>query len=211
MGGANESIHASAHRLSFESSIGGNVGQIAVDTFIITSEGLVGPESEQWNAGIGDMKFNVRFPSWKWCGDPDANCNGGGVGMFLELDIKMKGNLSQVTLIPGTANTYDLGGGANLTLTDFVMLDGQEGRMAPGYPQMFNHGGSQIFRFRFPKFISSAEYDPLLRQGWHWGQLQQAISDFNNADGAAISTSIPGSSASILTALSIFAGLVFFL
>merc|ERR1719502_841192 len=110
----------------------------------------------------------------------------------------MKGNLSQVTLIPGTANTYDLGGGANLTLTDFVTLDGQEGRMASGYPQMFNQGGSQIFRFRFPKFTSSAEYDPLLRQGWHWGQIQQAIDGFGNADGSLLSIGIPGSSASIL-------------
>jgi hypothetical protein len=206
--GTNASIHASAHRLSFESSIG-DVGSISVDTFVITSEGLVGPESEQWNSGIGDMKFNVRFPSWKWCGDLDSNCNGGGVGMYLELDIKMKGNLSQVMLIPGTANTYDLGGGANLTLTDFVVIDGQEARMASGYPQMFNQGNSQIFRFRFPKFTSSAEYDPLFRQGWHWGQLQQAIGDFNNADTAAISTSTPGSTLSILTSLSIFAGLAF--
>lgn len=205
--GVNASIHASAHRLSFESSIGGDVGNIAVDTFIISSDGLVGPESEQWSAGIGDMKFNIRFPNWKWCGDPDSNCNGGGVGEYLELDIKMKGNLAQVLLIPGTLNTYDLGGDANLTLTDFVMLDGQEGQMAPGYPQMLNQGGSQIFRFRFPKFASSAEYDPLLRQGWHWGQLQQAVSDFNNADTAAISASIPGFSFSILTSLLMFAGI----
>lgn len=206
--GTNASIHASAHRLSFESTIG-DVGSIAVDTFVITKEGLVGPESEQWNAGVGDMKFNIRFPNWKWCGDADANCRGGDVGEYLELDLKMKGNLSQVTLVPGTVNTYDLGGGANLTLTDFVMIDGQEDRMAPGYPQMLNQGGSQIFRFRFPKFTSSADYDPLLRQGWHWGHLQQAISDFNSADGSLISASVPGSLFSILTALLVVIGFVY--
>jgi len=201
--GTNASIHASANKLSFDANV--DAGGIAVDTFIVTTAGLVGPEGEQWHSGIGDMKFNIRFPSWKWCGDAESNCGRNEVGQFLQVDIKMKGNLSEVALIPGTLNTYDLGGGANLTLTDFVMIDGEETRMVTGYPTLTMKGSSQIFRFRFPRFTTSAEYDPLLRQGWHWGQVMQA---FGNTDGSLISASFTRSPFSILTFLFAIAALL---
>jgi len=160
--GVNDSVTAS--KLSFQSTVG-DVGSIAVDTFVMSSTGLVGPEGEEWGVGIGDMKFNIRFPNWKWCGDVDANCNGGQVGEFLELNIKIKGAADAVNLVDGTLNTYNLGGDANLTLTSKVMLDGVQGLMPSSYPALRMQGSSQIFTFRFPKFTTSAEYDPLFRQG----------------------------------------------
>lgn len=206
MMGVNMSV--SAHKLSFHSPIG-DVGNIAVDTFVMSSPGFVGPEGEEWGVGIGDMKFNIRFPNWRWCGDEGSSCRAGDVGEFLELDIKIKGAAESVALIQGTLNTYDLGGDANMTLTEKVMLDGVQRQMPAGYPSMRMQGGSQIFTFRFPKFSQSAEYDPLLRQGWHWGQIMQAAGDaFNNADTAAVDGSIPQSSLSILAFLLVVTGVV---
>jgi len=152
-----------ANKLSFTSPVG-NVGYISVDTFIMRSRGHVGPQGEEWGVRAGDMKFNVNFPSWTFC---DACGNRGTeVGAFLELKIKIKGAAASVTLVEGTTNTYTLGGNANLTLTDKVMLDGVQGVMAEGFPQLSMQGNSQIFSFRFPRFESSAEYDPVLSQDW---------------------------------------------
>lgn len=201
--GVNESV--SARKISFQSSIG-DVGRMAVDTFIMNSPGLVGPEGEEWGVGVGDMKFNINFPNWKWCGDAGSNCRENEEGAFLELDIKIKGAASEVTLIDELSRIYDLGGDANLTLTNKVMIDDVQREMPDGYPFLRTQGNSQIFTFRFQKFTTSAQYDPLLRQGWHWGQLRQA---WNNIDTAQISGSFPQSSLSVLTCLVMLTGVVF--
>jgi hypothetical protein len=202
--GVNESV--SARKISFQSSVG-DVGSMSVDTFIMSSPGLVGPEGEEWGVGVGDMKFNINFPNWNWCGDAESNCQrADDVGAFLELDIKIKGASSEVTLIDALSRTYDLGGDANLTLTNKVMLDDVQSEMPAGFPSLRQQGSSQIFTFRFPRFTTSAQYDPLLRQGWHWGQLQQA---WNNIDTAQISGSFPQSSLSVLTCLAMLTGVVF--
>ena len=72
MMGVNMSV--AANKMSFESPIG-DVGNTAVDTFIMSSPGLVGPEGEEWS-----VKFNIRFPNWKWCGDVGSNCRHGEDG-----------------------------------------------------------------------------------------------------------------------------------
>jgi len=163
MMGVNNAV--TANKLSFQSPVS-TVGNISVDTFIMRSRGFVGPEFEEWSVGVGDVKFNINFPDWKWCGDEGSNCRRNEVGEFLELKIKIKGAASEVTLVEGTLNTYFLGGDANLTLTGKVVLDGVQGQMPDGFPSLSMQGNSQIFTFRFPKFTASASYDPLLSQGW---------------------------------------------
>lgn len=177
-------MSVAANKLSFQSPIG-EVGNISVDTFVISSPGLVGPVGEEWDVGIGDMKFNIRFPNWKWCGDDGANCRIGEVGEFLELKIKMKGAASEANLINGTLNTYDLGGGANMSLTDKVMLDGVQSQMPAAFPSLHMQGNSQIFSFRFPKFTTSAEYDPVLSQSWVEEEIQQVEEEAAAAAAAA--------------------------
>jgi len=197
----NASIHAKANRLTFRSPIG-NVGMISVDTLIISHEGLVGPTGGEWFSGVGDMKFNINFPNWKWCGDADSSCARNDVGAFLELDISVKGAADTVTHMGN--GVYNLGGDANMTLTDLVTIDGVEGQQMAETPSMRQQGSKTIFTFRFPRFENSAQYDPLIRQGWHWGQIQNA---FNNVDGSLISASNSGYPSAMLMSMLMLVGL----
>jgi hypothetical protein len=150
-------------KITFSSPVG-SIGEISVDTLIVLGHGIVGPASEQWEVFPGDLKWNIEFPSWKFCGD-GATCKKGStneVGAFLDLDITVKGSAASAAKVSGNENKYSLGGGVNLLLTKKVMIDGTETEMPEGYPKMEMKGNMQVFKFRFPKFSSNATYDPVI-------------------------------------------------
>jgi len=140
-----------------------------VDTIIVLGHGVVGPESESWEVWPGDLKWNIRFPSWTWCGDEakanEVRCKQGQteeVGAFLDLDIEVKGSLSTTSNDGGGKEKYGLGGGVDLLLTKKVTIDGMETEMPGDYPKVEMKGQKQVFKFRFPKFSQNATYDPIL-------------------------------------------------
>jgi len=154
-----------AKMMSFRSDVAG-IGQIVVDTYIMTSAGKVGPEGEEWKVQPGDLKFNIGFSKWDFCtGSALKACKSGEVGEYLEIDIKMKGKNAAVVLASGKKLMYQLGGGVNLQLTDKVMVDGVQKTMPSGYPKLTMKGSAQVFTFRFPKFSTSLMYDPLIGTG----------------------------------------------
>jgi len=150
--------NATANKVSFTSQIS-TVGEIRVDTYIVSKDGYAGPQGEEWPVSPGDVKFNIAMPSWTWC-NPCKQGNTNEVGAFIDLDVVIKGKADSAE--KGISQSYDLGGDAKLELTDKVMVDGSQTTMPEGYPKLSVVGGKQVFTFRFPKFTTSIEYDPLL-------------------------------------------------
>jgi len=155
--------NVSTRKIAFSSTVG-EIGEIGVDTIIVLGQGVVGPASEAWEVRPGDLKWNIQFPSWKFCGD-QVQCKQGStqeVGAFLDLDITVKGSAAEAVKDAGGKEKYALGGGVDLLLTNTVTIDGEAATMPEGYPKVEMKGGKQVFKFRFPKFSASATYDPVL-------------------------------------------------
>jgi len=154
------SSNVSATKVSFSSPVG-TIGKIRVDTYIINTAGEVRPASNlAWTINPGDLKFNIELYDWTFCG-----CSRGRqsqVGEFIELDISVKGKNANAAERAGEGDTFDLGGGVVMKLSDAVTIDSAASVMPAGYPMVSTKGGTQVFTFRFPKFTSSALYDPLL-------------------------------------------------
>jgi hypothetical protein len=164
--GVNQTV--TAQKLSFQSTVGDETRVIRLDTYLFQTGGLIGPEGEEWTVRAGDMKFNIAFPTWPFCGVADC---GGDEGTHIEVGIKIKGSKQE---IDPAQDTFDLGGGISLGLTNKVMLDDVQGMMPEGYPMLTMQGQSQIFKFRFPAFTTSAEYDPVLQEDAGMGDFDGA-------------------------------------
>lgn len=150
-----------ADKITFETEVS-TIGSLRIDTYVFHSSGVVGPDGG-WNVTRGDMKWNIVFKSWSWCGCSKGQ--GTETGAFIDVDIKIKGRSSEAVKKDSASNLFSLGGGVDLQLTDKVTLDGSMSTMPSGYPKVAGQGTSQVFTFRFPKFTSSALYDPLLSTG----------------------------------------------
>jgi hypothetical protein len=169
---------ATATKVSFKSNIEG-VGTLKVDTFLMATKGEVGLDVTDdtlpsWSAFPGDVKFNIEFESWKFCGGGEVTCTNKGkdeVGEFIDLDIEIKGPKTKPEKKDkkkgkgakgGKGKTFDLGGGVGLDMSPDILLDGSNNTMPDGYPMLQTKGSKQIFTFRFPKFVNKTIYDPLL-------------------------------------------------
>jgi len=150
--------NVSAVKMNFRSTVS-TIGKVGVDTYIMTSGGIVGPEGEPWSVSAGDIKFNIELSDWTFC---DAEICKDGVGNGVELDVKIKGKNTFAVRVTGEKQQFELGGGSKLQLTNKIMVDGKQVEMPAGYPKVRLVGTSQVFTFRFPKFTTSALYDPLL-------------------------------------------------
>lgn len=152
------SSNVNASKISFTAPVS-SIGAFKVDTFIITSAGVVGPKGESWQAKVGDVKFNIELSRWEFCGCQKDQTN--EVGEYLDIDIKIKGKNQFPLAAAGGKGSYMLGGGVNLQMTSKVMIDGVQKEMPAGYPKV----KGQVFTLRIPKFTTSALYDPLLSTG----------------------------------------------
>jgi len=154
---------ATATKISFSTPFKGlEASKLTVDTYVITRPGHVGTDTETWGVRSGDVKFNLALADWHWCGD-GADCNKGQsaqVGAFIDVDVSVKG--SKAAKASGGGKSVSLGGGATIELSNKVLVDGAWTTMPEGYPMIVIKGSSTTFTFRFPKFASSALYDPVI-------------------------------------------------
>lgn len=148
-----------AAKISFESTIS-SIGSLGVDTCLIADSGAVGMNNDSWCVDIGDWKWNIRLWDWTWCGDTGKS---GEVGDAIELDITVRnmggGSASKKD---GSNKTVSLRGAAELQLSTQVQTDCTWVEMAADYPMVTTQGSSTTITFRFPRFSSSALYDPLI-------------------------------------------------
>lgn len=148
---------ANATKVTFSTQVN-QVGHLKVETFMMTSSGTVGPED--WPVTYGDVKWNIVLSNWTFCKATDSGTCKNKEGEFVDLVIAVKGQAAAPSSVDD--DSYDLGGGKKLDLTPIVEIDGTETTMPDGYPKIVTRGGKQMFVFRFPKFTSSAVYDPLV-------------------------------------------------
>lgn len=132
------------------------VGRLQVETFLVTSPGKMGP----WSASVGDIMWRVALSTWSWSGRAAGSTE--RRGSYVDVVVEFKGSgIKPATLVKGL--TYDLGSGVRLELANKITLDGKEATMPAGYPKLHKKGGLYVFVIRFPSFVKSALYEPLLR------------------------------------------------
>jgi hypothetical protein len=114
----------------------------------------------------GTLKFSVKIDNWSFCLNntvAEANCVTGQtveVGSFVDFAITIKGKDS-AKLADSKKNQFSFGD-ANVILPNNIQLDGNNTTMPEGYPAFVSTNTTNSFVFRFPKFTSSAYYDPIV-------------------------------------------------
>jgi hypothetical protein len=101
--------------------------------------------------------------SWVWCtGTGTPACQGkDGVGASVEIDISVTSKEQAKQL--STGNVYSMGGGAQMRLSKKIQLEGSASAwtdMPGGGPSLTGTGTTSKFTLKFPKFTTSALYDP---------------------------------------------------
>lgn len=148
----------SATKISFSSTVS-TIGKIRVDTYVMGESGSVGTPSETWSVSSGDLKWNIELYEWTWCGCSQGNSQ--QVGEYIDLTVSVKGLQAPQATNSGNSS-FDLGDDISLELSSQVNVDGAWQSMPSGYPKIVGSGSSTAFVFRFPKFQTSALYDPVL-------------------------------------------------
>lgn len=148
-------------------------GTFAMNTMIINKDGEVtntipGGKSETLKLTKGDCKFNVILSGWNWC----TGCSGGtGTGAFIDVTIEVKGTGSETDWSKDAAADDTSGGdgtkgnmgGSIITLSNTVNVDSTVMAMPTGYPLTGGNGNNKnTITLRFPKFTTSAFYDPVI-------------------------------------------------
>lgn len=123
-------------------------GFLDIRTMLIGDSGLMSTDTEEWAVSPGDMKWNIELRNWKF--DPLST------GIEVHMEIKGRDNVGNTT-----AKTLDLGGGT-LQLSNRVKVDDVEVGMSVGIESV---GGKDIYKFKFPTFVNSLIYDPVLQLG----------------------------------------------
>jgi hypothetical protein len=138
---------------------------LTVDTYIVRGAGVVKTPSETWEVIPGDVKFNLAIRDWDWCGETSTCAKGQAneVGAFIDVGIAIKG-ASEAKGSGSGGKSFAIGGGVSLELSNSVLIDGQWTTMPEGYPLVTTQGSATNIVFRFPKFTTSADYDPLIQK-----------------------------------------------
>ena len=149
-------------------------GTFAMNTFIISKDGEItntisGGKSETLKLTKGDCKFNVMLSNWNWC---TGACSGGdGTGAFIDVTIEVKGTGSETDWSKDATSddtsdgdgTKGNMGGSIITLSNTVTVDSIVMAMPSGYPLTEGNGNNKnTITLRFPKFTTSASYDPVI-------------------------------------------------
>jgi len=153
----------SANKIAFESSVS-TIGNIRVLTYIMNEGGEVGEGNETFSVKRGDVKWNIELFDWQFCG-VEVDCAQGQTeqfGEYIELDVTVKG-AGTAGRGDGNNNLIELGAGASLTLSNEVIVDGSVATMPEVRTSL--QGSSTVITFKFPKFNSSALYDPVVSLG----------------------------------------------
>lgn len=139
-----------AREFAFETPIN-TIGKLKIVTVLFNEEGSVKTETETWNVNPGDLKWNIELTDWTFCDQ--------GTTEFIDVGVEIKGSKNEAK----GNQTTDLGD-AVLQLSNRIIVDGKEEYMTSGYPKVVQSGSQkQLYIFRFPKFSTTATYDPLLQ------------------------------------------------
>eukprot|EP00980_Cylindrotheca_fusiformis_P006586 scaffold1389_cov122-Cylindrotheca_fusiformis.AAC.4 len=111
-----------------------------------------------------DIKFNINIDNWSFC-DPDSNPCGDGTetSQFIDVAAEILGSENVPEADGSDPMVYNLGGGVPLVLSNQVEVDGQTATMPPGFPRVESSDQGTVFVFRFPRFQSTLEYDPIVK------------------------------------------------
>ena len=147
--------------------------KLNVTIHVFNQDGTIHPTAnETFAVNAGTIKFSIAIDSWPFCqGESDSSSMGkacaSDYGEFLELGVEIKGRDSgDAEQATSTKYTLDPVSGRDPIELEFsteVMIDGEWFQMPEGYPKVEVQGGKQLFIFRFPRFESSAMYDPLIK------------------------------------------------
>mmetsp|Transcript_19924 Transcript_19924/g.46358 ORF Transcript_19924/g.46358 Transcript_19924/m.46358 type:complete len:317 (+) Transcript_19924:118-1068(+) len=146
----------SATKISFESPIS-TIGKIRVITYLMNEDGEIGQGNETFTVKCGDMKWNIELYEWTWCGCTQGQT--AQVGEFIELDVTVRG-AGNASKSSQNDNLIELGSGASLLLSNEVIVDGAVTTMPAVRTAL--QGSSTVITFKFPKFTTSALYDPVI-------------------------------------------------
>ena len=149
-------------KLPFSCTLGPG-SKIEIQVFIFKEKGTITLGEEKFPVTNKTMKFNVLLSSWVWCtGTGTPACQGkDGVGASVEIDISVTSKEQAKQL--STGNVYSMGGGAQMRLSKKIQLEGSASAwtdMPGGGPSLTGTGTTSKFTLKFPKFTTSALYDP---------------------------------------------------
>lgn len=125
------------------------LGKLEIRSMLIEQDGAMSTSAESWDVSKGDIKWNIKLSEWLWDVGVDA----------LELRLNIKGEKASGN---SSSMVHDLGGGT-LQLSQRVEVDGVDASMPVGYPRVESEGSKDIYVFRFPKFVNTLVYDPVLQ------------------------------------------------
>lgn len=185
--------NVSANKVHFSTTIGGKsekIGKLDLVTYILKSSGTIGTSTESWDVRANDVKFNIVLSEWSWCGCKKGQTN--QVGAFIDVDVEIKGRGGAPKQTGGN-KTYDMGG-TPLQLSNQILADGKWVSMPAGYPKLTLKGSKAIFTFRFPRFTTSATYDPIIGMS---STLPATNPDNSDNNLATSDSTMPGPSSTV--------------
>lgn len=168
------------------------VGKFQLDVYFIKKEGEVGVDlkdntAPSWDGKAGSLKFLMQFSDWKFC--TADSCKEKKEGKFIDLRMYVKSKKASLgkKLVQRSKEkeaggkgkrryALKIGDTMEMDYTDVVKVDGEMKNMPrddkdqPLYPMQSVQSrkimGKEVkwteLRFRFPKFTSSMEYDPVV-------------------------------------------------
>jgi len=149
--------------VSWSSSLFENA-KLTVTIFLFEEGGEISPTGNDYTVSNGSVKFNIEVDNWPFCDGADGLPCQGGVGEFLDVEVTVQGPNLAANGSEAQAGTVITLGNAELVLDDQQRLDGGDWTGMPsGYPSVGASGNTYFFTFRFDKFDSKAEYDPVVR------------------------------------------------
>lgn len=151
-------------KLPFTCTLGAG-SKIEIQVFMFKENGTITAGGETFPVTNSTMKFNVKLSDWAWCSN-NGDCKGtDGVGTSVELDISVTSKDKASKSTTG-GNVYSLGGGATMRLSGKIQLDGGAWTdMTSGGPTLSGADKTSKFTLKFPKFTTTALYDPDITYG----------------------------------------------
>jgi hypothetical protein len=111
-----------------------------------------------------DIKFNVNMFNWTFCDAVSNPCgNGTETSKYIDVAAEILGSESIPEEDETDSMVFNLGGGIPLLLSNQIQVDGETDAMPLGFPRVENSDQGTVFIFRFPRFQSTVEYDPIVQ------------------------------------------------
>ena len=108
----------------------------------------------------------MNLSNWSFCDESTGICANSGSAAFVDIAMTVQGRSAAPELDQMDGTIFDLGGGVPFILSNQVQVDGVTDAMPIGFPRMEETAADgTFFVFRFPRFIDSLVYDPIVGSG----------------------------------------------